>query len=129
TVVAPDGAAFERAPAAEWHDRTFRAAFQAALDAAMVAPAQRFPLPGDVPSAGWKSVVSPSDPSGPALAEVEHASPEGMRAAIERAGEVTATWGAVPAAERARILCAAADLMLARGHELAAHVVREGGRD
>lgn len=128
-VVAPDGAPFERAPAAEWHERGFRAAFQAALDAAISAAARRFALPEGVASAGWQAVVSPSEPAGAPLAEVEHATPEGMRTVIGRAGEAAAAWAAVPVAERARILCAAADLLLGRGHEFAAAVVREGGRD
>lgn len=127
--VTPDGAPFERAPAAEWHHAAFRTAFEAALAAERHAPPRREPLPEGVPGLEWVDVIDPSHPDAGPIGSVEYAGPDGMRRAVDRAEHASAGWAAVPVEERARILCRAADLLLRRGHEFAAAVVREGGRD
>jgi len=127
--VPPDGTPFERAPAARWFDSTFRADFQAALAAAQAEPPVRHPLPEEIPGDTWVTVMAPSHPDGPPLGEVQHASPQGMRIAVDRAQAAQRAWGALAVGERAAALRRAADLLHADGHRIAAAVVREGGRD
>ncbi len=128
-VVAPDDAPFERAPAARWHDSDFRDAFDAALAREQASPPQRFALPEGVPGLEWVDVVDPSHLDAPPIGSVEHAGPEGMAIAVARAQDALDAWGARPVEERAAILRRAADLLLERGHDFAAAIVREGGRD
>ncbi len=127
--VAPDGASFERAPAARWFDRQFRAAFDAALAAVGSAPPSRVNLPPGIEAERVDEQHSPSDPDGPPIALVEIAGPEGARVAVGRAEVAQPAWGALGARVRAALLRRAADLLLARGHAFAATIVREGGRD
>ncbi|RJQ08192.1 MAG: aldehyde dehydrogenase family protein [Dehalococcoidia bacterium] len=127
--VALDGARFERAPAARWFDARFRAAFDAALDVARTAPVARLALPVEVEADRTVEIRSPSDPDGPPVVVVEFAGPEGAAVAVGRACVAQPVWGALGAGRRAVVLRQAADLLLARGHEFAATVVREGGRD
>ena len=128
-VVAPDGAAFERAPAARWFDREFRRAFDAALTAAQSTPTVELPFPEGVSAAATLEVRRPSDPDGAPLAVVEIAGADGAATAVGRAERAQPAWGAVDVARRAGVLRRAADLLLARGHECSATVVREGGRE
>lgn len=127
--VEPDGATFERAPAARWFEAGFRAAFAAALAAAQPEPGSRLPLPDTIEPGGEAEVRSPSDPDGPPIASVQLASAQGARTAVGRAVEAQPAWAARPPAERSAILRRAAGLLLDRGHEFAAAVVIEGGRD
>jgi len=127
--VAADGAHFERAPAARWFDATFRDSFDAALATAPVVQPPHLALPVGIEAALTIDVHSPSDPDGIPLARVELASPRGAAAAVERAHQAQPAWQALGAASRAAILRRAANLLLARGHEFAAAIVREGGRD
>ena len=127
--VAPDGANFERASAARWFDGAFRAAFDAALDAARVAPAVHLTLPVGIEAGRTVETHSPSDPDGAPIAIIEIAGATGAATAVGRARTAQPAWGALGAAARTAVLRRAADLLLARGHEFAAIVVREGGRD
>ncbi|MGE3856393.1 MAG: proline dehydrogenase family protein [Dehalococcoidia bacterium] len=127
--VADDGASFERAPAARWHDPAFRAGFDAALAAELATPTTHLPLADGIEVARTVDLVSPSDPEGPPIARVEEASAEGARTAVSRVRGGQPAWAALGAAGRAAVLRRAADLLLARGHEFASIVVREGGRD
>lgn len=128
-LVAPDDAPFERCPVARGHEPDFRAHFEAALAAAAAAPPERRPLPEGVPGHEWLPVLDPSHPEDDPLGSVEYAGADGMRRAVEHAEAAAVTWARVPVDERARILRRAADLLLERGHEFAAAIVREGGRD
>ena len=127
--VEPDDAPFERAHAAPWFDAEFRRAFTAALDAVEKRPARRLELPDGIAGAGWRTVRSPSNPDGPPLGEIEMASPDGAATTVQRARAAADAWGQRPLDTRAAILRRAADQLLAHGHELAALIVCEGGRD
>ncbi len=127
--VEPDGAPFERAPAARWFDPAFRTAFDAALAAAEEAPRPHLELPEGIDPEDVVEIRSPSDPDGKPIGTVVTATAEGATVAIERAVEAQPAWAARPVEERADVLRRAADLLLERGHEFAVDVVREGGRD
>ena len=123
---------FARAPEARWFDPDFREAFQAALDSTRARWGGRFPLRvggAEAPSAETVAVHSPSHPDGEPVGFAEFADAEGARRAIAVAAAGARGWEATPVAERASILRRAAALLEARGHEFAAWVVHEGGRD
>lgn len=127
--VAPDGASFERAPAAPWFDAAFRAEFDAALDAVRAAPAVRLALPAGIIAEQVVATQSPSDPDGAPVAIVDLAGADGVYVAVERARVAQPAWDEVGAGGRADVLRRTADLLLSRGHEFAATIVHEGGRD
>ena len=128
-VVASDGAGFERAPVAQWFDRTFRTAFDAALDAARASSAVHLTLPSGIEVDQTVAIRCPSEPESAPIATVELAGAAGASTAVGRARDAQPSWDALGVTERAIILRRAADLLLTRGHEFAATVVREGGRD
>ena len=126
----PDG--FARAPEARWFAPDFRDAFAAALDSTRARWGGRFPLRAGgagVRAAETLAVRSPSHPEAEPVGLVELADAEGARRAITIAAEGSTGWAATPVAERASILRRGAGLLEARGHEFAAWVVHEGGRD
>ncbi|TAK73240.1 MAG: aldehyde dehydrogenase family protein, partial [Dehalococcoidia bacterium] len=127
--IAPDGAGFERAPAGRWFDAAFRAAFDKALAVAQSSPPARLVLPAGVEAARTIEVHSPSDPDGPPVAVVDLAGAEGAAAAVGQAQAAQPAWEALGAHARAAVLRRSADLLLASGHEFAATIVCEGGRD
>ena len=123
---------FARAPEARWFDPDFCAAFAAALDATRARWGGRFPLHvggAEASAAETVAVRSPSHPDGEPVGFVEFAGAEGARRAIAVAAAGARGWEATPVAERASILRRAAGLLEARGHEFAAWIVHEGGRD
>lgn len=128
-VIAPDGAGFARSPAARWFAGEFRAAFENALAASHAAPPARLTLPAGIEAERTVEIHSPSDPDGTPVAVVDLAGAEGAAIAVGRAQVAQPAWEALGARGRAVALRRAADLLLARGHEFAANVVREGGRD
>ena len=120
-----------RTPEARWFDPAFREAFDAALDSTRARWGGRFPLPvggAEAPS-GTVAVRSPSHPDGEPVGFAQLADAEGARRAIAVAAAGLDGWSATPVADRASVLRRAADLLEARGHEFAAWVVHEGGRD
>ncbi len=123
--------AFERASEARWFEPGFRDAFQAALDSTRARWGGRFPLSVGRAEGGAETVAvhSPSHPDGEPVGFAELADAEATRRAIEAATLGLDAWSATPVAERASILRRAADLIEARGHEFAAWIVHEGGRD
>ena len=128
---APSGD-FTRTPEARWFAPEFREAFQAALDSTRARWGGRFPLRvggAEAPAAETVVVHSPSHPVGEPVGFAEFADAEGARRAIAVAAAGARGWEATPVAERASILRRAAALLEARGHEFAAWVVHEGGRD
>ena len=128
---APLGA-FARAPEARWFDPAFRDAFERALETTRAAWGERFPLrAGDepLPAAEELTVRSPSHPDGDPVGVAALAGAEEARRAAKVARAGAARWAAMPAADRAAVLRRAADLLEQRGHEFAAWVVHEGGRD
>ncbi|MCY4455990.1 MAG: proline dehydrogenase family protein [Chloroflexi bacterium] len=123
---------FERAPEARWFDPAFRDAFAAALDSARARWGDRFPLRAggaEAPSNETVAVHSPSHPGGEPVGFAEFADAEGARRAVAVAAGGAADWAATPVEERASVLRRAADLLAERGHEFAAWIVHEGGRD
>ncbi len=123
---------FARAPEARWFAPDFRDAFAAALDSTRARWGGRFPLRAggvDLRAADTVAVRSPSRPDGEPVGFAEFADAEAARRAIAVATSGSAAWAATPVAERASILRRAAGLLEARGHEFAAWVVHEGGRD
>ena len=127
---APPGG-FERAPEARWFDPEFRDAFQAALDSTRARWGGRFPLALGGAEGGAETVAvrSPSHPDGEPVGFVEFADAETTERAVEVATSGLDQWAATPVTERASILRRAAELLEARGHEFAAWIVHEGGRD
>ena len=120
-----------RTPEARWFDPAFREAFDAALDSTRARWGGRFPLPvggAEAPS-GTVAVHSPSHPDGEPVGFAQLADAEGARRAIAVAAAGLDGWSATPVGDRASILRRAAGLLEARGHEFAAWVVHEGGRD
>lgn len=123
---------FTRAPEARWFDPDFRDAFEAALASTRARWGERFALrAGDagLSAAETVEVHSPSYPAGKPVGFAEFADARGARRAIEVAASGSPAWAATPVAERASILRRAADLLEERGHEFAAWIVHEGGRD
>ena len=123
---------FTRAPEARWFDPAFRDAFEAALASTRAGWGERFTLrAGDVelPPAETVEVRSPSYPNAEPIGVAEFADGGGARRAVEVAASGSSAWADTPVAERAPILRRAADLLDARGHEFAAWIVHEGGRD
>jgi RHH-type proline utilization regulon transcriptional repressor/proline dehydrogenase/delta 1-pyrroline-5-carboxylate dehydrogenase len=130
--VSAESGAFERAPAAPWHDPAFRARFEEALRSTRARWGERFGLEiaGEVlPGAREVEVRSPSYPAGAPVGTVTFADDAATERAVEdtRAGQ--RRWAALPVPERAAILRRAAHLIEERQHELAAWVLHEGGRD
>ena len=80
-------------------------------------------------SAETVAIRSPSHPDGEPVGFAELADGAGARRAVDVATSGLAAWAATPLAERGSILRRAADLLEARGHEFAAWIVHEGGRD
>ena len=123
---------FERAPEARWFDPDFRDAFDAALASTRTRWGERFPLRAggtELPSDETVAVHSPSHPDGEPVGFAEFADAEGARRAIALAAGGAPAWAATPVEERASVLLRAADLLEERGHEFAAWIVHEGGRD
>ena len=135
--VAPEVAPFARAPVARWFDATFRADFDAALAATRARWGEAFPLTiggarvagATVTTVTTVEVRSPSAPGGATVARVEFADGAAAKRAASTARASSAAWAATPVARRAAILMRAADLLEGRGHEFAAWIVHEGGRD
>ena len=128
---APSGD-FARAPEARWFDPHFREAFEAALESTRARWGERFPLRAggaEVDPAEMVAVRSPSHPDGEPVGFAGFAGGAGARRAVDVATSGLAAWAATPAAERGSTLRRAADLLEARGHEFAAWIVHEGGRD
>ncbi len=123
---------FTRAPEARWFDPEFRSAFEAALASTRARWGERFALRvghTDLPAAETVEVHSPSYPAGDPVGFAEFADARGARRAVEVASAGVPAWAATPVAERAAVLRRAADLLEERGHEFAAWIVHEGGRD
>lgn len=123
---------FTRAPEARWFDPAFREVFEAALTSTRARWGERFTLrAGEIglPAAETVAVSSPSYPDGEPVGYAEFAGSEATRRSVEVAASGSSRWGATPVVERASILRRAADLLDARGHEFAAWIVHEGGRD
>ncbi len=121
-----------RTPEARWFDPAFRDEFEAALAETRRRWGERLALrAGDVtlPAAEVHAVMSPSHPGSEPVGFAEFADATAARSAITVASAGAAAWAATPVAERAAILTRAADLLHRRGHEFAAWIVHEGGRD
>ena len=74
----------------------------------------------------YTTVVDPS--TGAPLGEAPVASAEEARAAVDAAGEAEERWGGVPGHERARLLRAVADRLLADRETIARLIAREVGK-
>ena len=124
--------AFTRAPEARWFDPGFREAFETALAETRQRWGERLPLRAGgaaLPPAETRVITSPSHPGSEPVGVAEFAGVEATRRAVASAASAAAGWAATPVAERAAVLLRAADLLYARGHEFAAWVVHEGGRE
>ena len=124
--------AFSRAPEARWFDAAFRKGFERALESTRAAWGERVSLrAGDepIPAAEELTVRSPSHPDGEPVGVAALADAEGAQRAVAVARQGAPAWAATAVGERAAILRRAADLLEERGHEFAAWVVQEGGRD
>jgi RHH-type proline utilization regulon transcriptional repressor/proline dehydrogenase/delta 1-pyrroline-5-carboxylate dehydrogenase len=122
--------AFERTPEPRWHDRAFRADFEAALAATRARWGERFELPPELaPGAELVAIHSPSHPDGPPVGHAAFATAEAARQLAAGLRASAANWAATPVAERTNALRRAAALLYERGHEFAAWIVHEGGRD
>ncbi len=122
----------KRTPEARWFDPDFRDAFEAALASTRARWGERVALRAGgvaLPAAETRAVQSPSHPEAEPVGVVEFAAAESAGRAIAVAASGLRGWAARPAAERASVLRRAADLLRARGHEFAAWIVHEGGRD
>ena len=127
-----DAAAFRRAPEARWFEAEFRDAFEAALASTRARWGEHFPLrAGDEELAASEelTVHSPSHPDAEPVGHAALADAAGARRAVAVARSGAPRWARTPVAERAAILRRAAQLLEERGHEFAAWVVHEGGRD
>ncbi len=123
---------FKRAPEARWFDPSFREAFDVALESTRARWGKRLPLhvgTTELPSDETVAVHSPSHPVGDPVGFAEFADAEGARRAVAVAADGARDWAARPVEERASVLRRAADLLEERGHEFAAWIVHEGGRD
>ena len=123
---------FTRAPEARWFDPAFREVSEAALTSTRALWGERFALSAgdtELPAAETVGVRSPSYPAGEPVGFADFAGAEATRRAIEVAASGSPAWAATPVADRASTLRRAADLLDARGHEFAASIVHEGGRD
>ena len=131
SIVASEAGSFTRTPEARWFDAGFRADFETALASTRASWGGTFPLliAGDHVAGAIVEVNSPSAPDGPPVGRVEFADVPTAERAAAVARAAAPAWAARPAAERATILDRAADLLVARGHEFAAWIVHEGGRD
>ena len=134
--VAPEASPFTRAPAAEWHRSTFRAAFDDALAATRARWGEHFELPGELrvadetlPAAETVAVRSPSHPAAEPVGVVDFAAVASVDRAVDVARAGQPVWAARPAGERTDVLRGAAELLHSRAAEFAAWVVHEGGRD
>lgn len=80
----------------------------------------------DAASGGTFEVVNPA--TGEVIATLSDGGPDDATAAIEAAGRTQASWGAVPARERAEILRRAHDLLIERADEVALLMTTEMGK-
>jgi RHH-type transcriptional regulator, proline utilization regulon repressor / proline dehydrogenase / delta 1-pyrroline-5-carboxylate dehydrogenase len=99
------------------------------LAAAMRRPWHAAPIVGGIEQRGEAAqpVFDPSDHRRQ-IGRVALATPEHLDHALDRATHAALAWDRRPAGERAQLLERAADLFEARGPELMARVIREGGR-
>ncbi|MEL6774011.1 MAG: bifunctional proline dehydrogenase/L-glutamate gamma-semialdehyde dehydrogenase PutA, partial [Pseudomonadota bacterium] len=82
---------------------------------------------GHRPTGPSRDVLSPADPVR-VVGRVQEATAEDVAAALNAAPDAHAAWAATPVAERAAILCAAADAYEAHTAELVALAAREAGK-
>ena len=117
---------------ARWFEAEFRDAFEVALASTRARWGEHFPLrAGDEELAASEelTVHSPSHPDAEPVGHGALADAAGARRAVAVARSGAPRWARTPVAERAAILRRAAQLLEERGHEFAAWVVHEGGRD
>ena len=122
------GAARRNSRGIDLSDRMQLAAFKAALDAAAAGSATSAPIVG---GAKFDGVVRPiHDPADRRLivGAVAEADAEQVDRALAHAARAAPDWDATPAADRAAALERVADLFEARLADLAAIIIREGGR-
>ncbi len=129
--VRPLPGAFQRAPKAPWYVRSFREGFEHALRETRSQWGEEFPLViGEERLEGDAHLVhSPSHPAGPPVGMVRFARGEHVDPAVRLAARGAEEWSSTAVAERAAILRRAAERLEDRGHEFAAWIVHEGGRD
>ena len=131
---------FSRSPGARWFDPAFRADFDQALartraqwggHLAIEAPTADGGAAGNGDGAPSEvlAVHSPSHPAAGPVGTVELTDAEQARQAAVAAAAAAPAWASTAVTERAAILRRAAALLEERGHEFAAWVVHEGGRD
>lgn len=87
-------------------------------------------LEGTEPATGSTSraFITRNPATGEQLASIRIDGPAEINRAVERAAEAQRKWARVPGAERGRILCRAADLLVARNEELARLETRDTGK-
>lgn len=123
----PPAPAFANHPHLEFHLPAVRETMAAAIAARAEAEPPRLPLViggARVETPAWDEVRSPSDPER-LLATVAQADATHAEQAVAAATAAFPAWRDTPAAERARILRGAADIIAERRYELAAIEVLE----
>lgn len=124
-----DGADFQRAPEAPWHDPDFRASFEAALRTTAADFDKSFPLVagGEAIRGDGVAEIRCASRAERVVGRAELAGPSAIFRAVRCAAE--SRFPASDPEARVAMLLRAADLVRARRAELAAWVVHEGGRD